>query len=319
MILRNWNELATKGNVRGREIVLKVIDYALEQVDSTNLVKEQVRLDGSLRIGSLKYDLREIENIFVVGGGKQVTFVASALEEILGERIHEGIVVEKKGSGCRTKTIKVIEGGHPIPDNGSIEGAKEILRLVKEAKKSDLVIACVTGGCTSLTMLPPEGITLEDVRIVSQLMLNCGAPIEDMNTVRKHLSQLGGGKLAVTARSAELVSLIAIDEVAGAPWGPTVPDTTFFSDARRVLRWYELWDKAPTSVRDYFEKADMLQESPKATDFERMKLKTQLVVFAENKMLCQAAERKAAELGLRAATISTTIEGEAKDVGLIFA
>jgi len=319
MILRNWNELATKGNVRGREIVLKVIDYALEQVDSTNLVKEQVRLDGSLRIGSLKYDLREIENIFVVGGGKQVTFVASALEEILGERIHEGVVVEKKGSGCRTKTIRVIEGGHPIPDSGSIEGAKEIFRLVKEAKKNDLVIACVTGGCTSLTMLPPEGITLEDVRIVSQLMLDCGAPIEDMNAVRKHLSQLGGGKLAVVAHRAELVSLIAIDEVAGVAWGPTVPDTTFFSDARRVLSRYGLWDKVPTSVRHYFERADLLQETPKAIDFERMKLKTQLLVFAENRMLCQAAERKATELGLRTATISTTIEGEAKDVGIILA
>lgn len=319
MVIRNWSELTTKGNVQGREIVLKIIDYALEEVNSFNLVKEQVKLDDYLRIGSFKYNLSDIDNVFVVGGGKQVTFVASALEEILGERIHEGIVVEKKGSGCRTKTVRVIEGGHPIPDHGSVEGAKEILRLVKKAKKKDLVIACVTGGCTSLTMLPPEGITLEDVKVVSQLLLNCGAPIEDMNTVRKHLSLLGGGKLAVIAPPAKLISLIAIDEVAGAPWGPTVLDTTFFSDAMRVLRRYDLWEKVPTSVRDYFEKADVSQETPKAIDFERMKLKTELVVFAENRMLCRAAERKATELGLRAATISTTIEGEAKDVGVVFA
>jgi len=228
-------------------------------------------------------------------------------------------VVEKRGSGCRTKTIRVIEGDHPIPDDKSVEGANEILRLVKKAKKNDVVIACVTGGCTSLTMLPPDGITLEDVRTVSQLLLECGAPIEDMNTIRKHLSQVGGGKLAVIAHSAELVSLIAVDEVAGVPWGPTVPDTTSFSDARRVLRRYDLWDHVPSSVRNYFEKADMLQETPKAADFERLKLKTRFVVFAENKMLCQAAERKAAEQGLRTATISTSIEGEAKDVGIIFA
>src|SRR5208282_3335499 len=101
MVIRNWNELTSKGNVQGREIVLKIIDYALEQVNSFSLVKEQVKIDDCLGIGSFKYNLREIENIFVVGGGKQVTFVASALEEILGERIREGIVVEKKGSGCR--------------------------------------------------------------------------------------------------------------------------------------------------------------------------------------------------------------------------
>jgi len=180
------------------------------------------------------------------------------------------------------------------------------------------VIVCVTGGCTSLTTLPPEGIDLEDVRIVSQLMLESGAPIEDMNTVRKHLSQVGGGKLALLTH-AELVSLIAIDEVAGVPWGPTVPDTTSFSDAKHVLMRHGLWSKVPSSVRDYFERADMLQETPKAIDFERMKVRARHVVFAENKMLCRAAERKANELGISAATISTSIEGEAKDVGMVFA
>lgn len=107
-----------------------------------------------------------------------------------------------------------------------------------------------------------------------------------MNTVRKHLFQVGGGKLAILTHPAELVSLIAVDEVAGVPWGPTVPDTTLFSDAKRVLIRYGLWDKVPSSVRDYFERADMLQETPKAIDFERMKVKAQHVVFAENRMLC---------------------------------
>jgi len=319
MIICNWSELASTGNSQGREVVLKVLEYALESVNSFNLVKDQVKVDNDLRIGSFKYDLRKIENVYVVGGGKQVTFAASALEEVLGHRIREGVVVEKEGAGCKTKNIRVIEGGHPIPDNGSVEGAREIIRLVKKAGKNDLVIACVTGGCTSLTMLPPEGITLEDVRHVSQLLLDCGAPIQDMNTVRKHLSQVGGGKLAVITPPAELVSLIAIDEVAGVPWGPTVPDTTFFSDAVRVLVKYGLWDKVPASVRGYFERADLLQETPKAIDFERMKVRVQHVVFAENRMLCRAAERKAAELGIEAATISTGLEGEAKDVGVIIA
>jgi glycerate 2-kinase len=318
MIIRNWDELTSKGNVQGREIVLKIIEHALEDVNSFYLVKKNVKVNNELTIGPLKYDLTRIDDIFVVGGGKQVTFVASALEEILGQRISEGVVVEKKGWGCKTRAIRVVEGGHPIPDNGSVEGAEEIVRIVKKAKENDLVIVCVTGGCTSLTMLPVEGITLEDTRIVSQLMLETGAPIEDMNTVRKHLSQVAGGKLAMLT-DAELVSLIAVDEVAGVPWGPTVPDTTSFSDAKHVLIRYDLWAKVPDSVRDLFERADMLQETPKAIDFERTRIKAQHSVFAENKILCRAAERKSTELGLAGATISTSIEGEAKDVGIVLA
>jgi glycerate-2-kinase len=319
MIIRNWNELTSRGNIQGREIVLKIIEYALENVNSFNLVKKQVKIDNDLWIGPFKYDLKKIGNVFVVGGGKQVTFVASALEEVLGQRIREGLVVEKKGWGCKTQIIRVVKGGHPIPDRGSVEGAKEIVRIVRKAEENDLVIVCVTGGCTSLTMLPPDGITLEDVRIVSQLMLESGVAIEDMNTVRKHLSQVGGGKLAILTSHAELVSLIAVDEVAGVPWGPTVPDTTLFSDAQRVLRRRGLWEEVPSSVRDYFERADMLEETPKTIDFERMGVKAQHVVFADNRLLCLAAEKKASELGLNAATISTSIEGEAKDVGVVFA
>jgi glycerate-2-kinase len=168
-------------------------------------------------------------------------------------------------------------------------------------------------------MLPPKGVSLEDMKIVSELMLESGAPIEDMNTVRKHLSRVGGGKLATLAHPAEVVSLMAIDEVAGVPWGPAVPDTTSFSDAKRVLMKYGLWKKTPRSVRVYFERADVLEETPKPADFERIGVKARHVAFAENSMLCRAAERKARGLGLNAATISTSVEGEAKDVGIVLA
>jgi glycerate 2-kinase len=320
MIIRNWDELTSKGNLQGREIVLKIIEQALEDVNSFNLVKRQIKVrHGELSIGPFKYDLRKIGDIFVAGGGKQVTFVASALEEVLGNKIREGVVVEKKGWGCSTKFIRVVKGGHPIPDAESAEGAKKIVRMVEKAKANDLVIVCVTGGCTSLTMLPPETIALEDVRTVCQAMLDSGAPIEKINVVRKHLSQVGGGKLALLAHSAELVSLIAVDEVAGMPWGPTVPDTTSFSDARHVLVEYSLWDKTPSAVKNYFERAEISQETPKTIDFEQRGVRGKYVVFAENRMLCDAAERKAAELGINALTISTSIEGEAKDVGVVLA
>jgi len=170
-----------------------------------------------------------------------------------------------------------------------------------------------------LCMLPPNGITLEELREVSRLLLESGAPIEDMNTVRKHLSQVGGGRLSILAYPAEVVSLIAVDEVAGVPWGPTVSDTTSFSDAKRVLMNHDVWDDAPSSVRSYLERADILQETPKAADFEKAGVRAQHFVFAENRMLCQAAEKRSSELGLNVATVSTNIEGEAKEVGVVLA
>jgi len=315
MIIRNWDELTSKGNVEGRRAVLEIIEAALEDVNSYKLVKRQVEIDGDwLRIGPLKFDLRKIDDIFVLGGGKQATFAAAALEDILGGRIREGVIVEKKGWGCKTKTIRVVEGGHPIPDAASVEGANELIRILKQAKETDLVIVCVTGGCTSLTMLPPEGVPLEDVRRVTKSLLESGAPIEHMNAVRKHLSEVGGGKLAMLGQS-ELVSLIAMDEVAGLPWGPTVPDTTSFSDAKHVMVKYGLWETTPISVRDYFETAGVSQETPKLADFQRMKLKEHHIVFADNGMLCRAAESKATQLGFSSTTISTKIEGEAQEVG----
>jgi len=319
MIIRNSEELSSKGNAQGRKVVLDIIEHALEQMNSYNLVKNLVEFRTGLRIGSLTYDLEEVKDIFVVGGGKQVTFAAAALEDVLEGKICEGVVVEKKGWGCRTRKIAVIEGGHPIPNSGSVKGAEEIAKIARKADEDDLVVVCVTGGCTSLTMLPPKGISLEEVGEVFALLLRSGAPIEDVNIVRKHLSQLGGGKLSTLMHPAKIVSLIAVDEVAGLPWGPTVPDTATFSDAKHILMRYDLWDKVPGSVRGYFERADPLEETPKTADLERMGVNVHNLVFAENGMLCRAAQRRAIELGIDAAIISTSVEGEAKDVGLVLA
>jgi len=151
------------------------------------------------------------------------------------------------------------------------------------------------------------------------MLLRSGAPIEDMNTVRKHLSQAGGGKLAMMIHPAKIVSLIAVDEVAGLPWGPTVPDTTTFSDAIHVLMRYDLWDNVPGSVKRYLERANPLEETPKMEDFEKVGVKVHNLVFARNEMLCRAAERRAAELGIRAAIMSTRVEGEARHVGTVLA
>lgn len=319
MIIKNLEALASRGNVQGRNLVLDIVEHALEEVNFRTLVRQLVKNQDYLRIGSLKYDLRKVHDVFVVGGGKQVTFMADSLEGILGDRISEGVVVEKKGWGLRTKRVRVVEGGHPIPDSGSVRGAEEIVRIANRADADDLVIVCVTGGLTSLTTLPPNGIPLEDVAEVSGMLLRSGAPIEDMNTVRKHLSQVGGGKLVMMMHPATIVGLIAVDEVGGLPWGPTVPDTTAFSNAIHVLANYNLWNKIPESVKKYLEKADPHEETPKIGDFQQARVKVHNLVFARNEMLCRAAERRAVEFGIGAAIMSTRVEGEARHVGTVLA
>lgn len=319
MIIKNLLELSQKGNAEGRRLVLDVAENALQHVNSYNLIRNFVKLENELRIGTVAYDLEKMNNFYVVGGGKQVTYVASALEEVLGERIRDGIVVEKRGWGCRTKRIRVVEGGHPIPDSGSVKGAREIVKIAKKVTAKDLVIVCVTGGCTSLTTLPPRSLTLRDVAKVHQLLLRSGAPIEDVNTVRKHLSQLGGGKLSLLMQPAEIVSLIAMDEVPGLPWGPTVPDTTTFSDAINVLVKLSLWNRIPESVKRYFNKADPLEETPKSREFEEKSLRVHNLIFADNGMLCKYAQTRSEQLGVKPVILSTVMEGEAREVGTALA
>lgn len=320
MMIKNREELVSHGNVEGREVILDVVERALSEVNSYNLVKRAVSLRGNrLRIGPIAYDLANVRNVYVLGCGKQVTFMVAALEEVLGDRIADGIAIEKRGWGCKTRRLPVVEGGHPLPDEKSVEGAERMIELARRAGRDDLVIVCVTGGCTALSMLPPEGVSLEDVRVVTDLLLRSGAPIEEVNAVRKHLSRTGGGKLALEIHPAQVVGLIVVDEVGGRPWGPTVPDTTTFADAVMVLKKYDLWSKVPESVRKFLERGDPREETPKERDFERLGVRVHNLVLADNNMLCESAKKRARELGLSSEILSTFVEGEAKDVGVVLA
>jgi glycerate 2-kinase len=319
-LIRNWSQICARGNTEGREIVLDIIAHALSDVDSYDIIKRLVKVRNKLlMVGPLTYNLRNINQIVVVGAGKQVSHVAAALEDILGSNILTGLVIEKRGGGRKARRIDVLEGGHPIPDESCVKGTKRIVEIAKKAGKNDLVIVCVTGGCTALTTLPPKDIPFGDIQKVFSLLLKSGMPVGEMNTIRKHLSQVGGGKLAQMIHPAETLGLIAVDEVDGGPWGPTVPDTTTFEDAKETFMKYDLWTTIPPSVREYIETADSLDETPKRTDFNERGFKVHNVVFADNKMLCSAAVSRATQLGLRAVLLSTRVEGEAKVVGTLLA
>jgi len=318
--IKNKEELLSHGNRDGRRIALNVVEYALKAIDPYEAVRKKVVIGNEgLIVGHLKYDISKIRNIYVVGAGKGTLRIAEALEDILGNRIKKGILIEKRGQGRKLKTIKVVDGGHPIPDEVGMDGAKEVVEVAKGAKEGDLVFVCIAGGCSALMPLPVEGISFEDKKRVNDLLLKCGATIGEINAVRKHISAVKGGRLGMYIYPAEIINLIVIDEVAGLPWGPTVPDTTTFEDAVRALKKYALWEKAPDSVRKHLQRGltDPSLETPKPKDFEDLKVHN--IVLVDNKIACVAAKKRAEELGFNSMILSTVLEGESREAGIVLA
>lgn len=179
--------------------------------------------------------------------------MAQELERLLGDAITDGAIVTKDGYGLPCQKIRIIEAGHPIPDEAGTAGAKEILALARRANRGDLVIGLWSGGGSALLPLPISGISLPAKQQVTDFLLRSGAVIGEINTVRKHLSQIKGGQLARAVGAARMVNFILSDVVGDRldviASGPTVPDPTTFNDAIEVLKRYCLWDEIDSSVR----------------------------------------------------------------------
>ena len=319
MIIKNRTELLSHGNKRGREAILEVLKCAINVVDIYEATKKSVFIkNNDLHIKDLNYDLSKIENIYVIGGGKATFSAAKALDEVLGERIKRGCINIKGNMRKRLKQIKVIEAGHPIPNERGYEGAREIMDIAKEAKKSDLVFCVITGGASALMPLPAENIALEDKKKVTDQLLKCGATISEINTVRKHISRVKGGRLAEIAYPSRVISLILSDVIGDRldiiASGPTSPDNTTYQDALRVLVQYKLIDTSPRSVVGVLERGikGLLPETPKGGSpiFE----KANNIIIGSNKKALAGAKTEAEKL-LHVEILSSEITGEARDVG----
>ncbi len=307
-----------------REPALAILSAALEAVDPANAIKRQVSLsDDTLRIGQRTYDLTHYRNIYVIGGGKAGGSMAQAVEEILGRRVTAGLVNVKYGYGAETEIAHLNEAGHPIPDAAGMAGTRQMAELARQATDEDLVLCLISGGGSALMTLPAEGITLADVKSLTDALLRCGATINEINAVRKHLSQIKGGNLARLAYPAEIVSLI-LSDVVGSPLdviasGPTVPDPTTFADACGVIEKYGLLDELPNPIveRLWQGAEGLIPETPKvgAEAFTR----THNLIIASNEVAAEAATTKAKELGFNALLLSTFVEGEAREVARVFA
>jgi len=305
-----------------KQAALEIFRAALRAVDPAEVVRRSVDVEGEmLWAKGVPFDLSQRSKIYVVGAGKAGAPMAAALEEILGDRISAGLVSVKEGYLGETKRIELKEAGHPVPDEAGLRAAKAILELAAGAGGEDLVIVLLSGGGSALLPCPAEGVTLAEKQELTQLLLSSGANIREINAVRKHLSRIKGGRLAQATFPARLLALI-LSDVVGDPVdaiasGPTAPDPTTFADALAVLEKYRLRNKVPASILKHLQTGleGLLPETPKLDDplFQQV---TNLVIGSNLSALLAAKER-AEGLGFHALILSSSIEGEAREVAKV--
>ncbi|MEI3806696.1 glycerate kinase [Agrobacterium sp. CCNWLW32] len=249
----------------------------------------------------------------VVGAGKASAAMAAALEAAWPHVDLSGVVVTRYGHAVPTAHIEIIEASHPVPDDRSAEAAKRILAAVEGLTTDDMVIALISGGGSALMVAPAEGMTLADKMAVNRALLASGATISDMNAVRKHLSRIKGGRLALAAIPAKVVSLLISDVPGDDPSeiasGPTVADPSDIETVREIISRYAL--DLPENVRKVLEKGE---ETPKTGDIDE-----DIRLIAAPSLALQAAADEAVKLGLTPLILGDSLEGESKDVGAVMA
>jgi glycerate 2-kinase len=302
-----------------RHIIKDIFLAGIESVKPDNLIARSVLSDQDiLRIETLRFHLSDLKNIYVVGAGKASALMASAIENILGPKITAGHIITKYGHSVPLKYIETTEAGHPVPDENGIKGTDKIMSLVNKADKEDLVICLLSGGGSALLIDVPEGCTLGDLKILTDILLKSGANINEINCIRKHLSKVKGGLLAKTAFPARVVSLI-LSDVIGDPLdviasGPTAADPTTFSDAVAIINKYNIKNDLPENIFDVLQEGlyNKRQETLKESD--RALLRTSNLIIGNNTLALNRAKEKAESSGYETRIITNKLAGDVTEV-----
>lgn len=242
--------------MNNREAAQRIFMAGVKSVLPGELIRNVMHLEGSfLFVQEHCIDLNAVSGIYIIGAGKASAAMGHYVEGVLGDRITGGHIVVKYGYSCKLKKIKVTEAGHPVPDENSFRAAEEIVRIAQNAGPNDLVICLISGGGSALMSDLPGGLLPEELYIVNNLLIKCGASIDEINCVRKHLSEIKGGQLARIVYPAKIISVMIsdvpgnrIDVIAS---GPTVADSSTFVDALRIIEKYGLASGLTAGVLNY--------------------------------------------------------------------
>ncbi|MBW2977739.1 DUF4147 domain-containing protein [Candidatus Woesearchaeota archaeon] len=311
-MIKNKKELTTSA---AKKYALELLTAGINAVMPQTIIKNQISLKNSiLKIKDKKFNLKKHKRIFVVGFGKASSDMAQALEKVLKNKITNGIVIATKP--LKLKKIRLVKGNHPVPSQANINGAKQILKLVSNLNKDDLVICLISGGGSAIFTLPAENITLNQIQKMTDLLLKSGATINEINIVRKHMSQVKGGQLAKKVKKATLISLILsdvigdnLDIIASAP---TVADKSTFQDAMKILNKYKLIHKAPKRISNHIMDGvcKKVEETP-----SKLPKTIHNILIGNNQSALEGIAKKAKQLKLKPIIVTSKLVGEARDVG----
>lgn len=314
----------TTAHAARREHLLTIVNRAIEAVAPKGAMRKAVARDGNiLTVAGKRYDLTDFERILVLGAGKASASMARALEDILGERVlerwlHDGLVITKYGHGCDLARVRIAEADHPVPDEAGQRGAEALLDLAATATERDLVFCLVSGGASALTPAPVAPVTLAHKQETTSRLLACGATIDEINAIRKHLSAFKGGHLAKALEPATVLTLIISDvvgdrlDVIGS--GPTAPDDATFAHCLDILERYGLREAVPPEVLELLRagRDGNLPETLGSDDpcFARVRN----IIIAGNAQALAGAAEAARELGYAPLVMEPAMQGEARQV-----
>ena len=289
-----------------RKHALQIFRAALEATDPYAAVLRHFQFDGRILIaGRRRYKMADFDRVQVIGAGKASAAMARAVEHVLGRLIKGGVVNVPDGTAAKLRRIALHPAGHPIPDERGVEGTRRILQIAQDAGPRVLLICVISGGASALLPAPASPMTLAVKQEITRQLLNAGATIHELNTVRKHLSLIKGGQLAAAAFPATMITLILSDvigddvDVIGS--GPTAGDSSTLEQARSVLRKYGVEIQT-----------DALRETPRTGD-PRLG-RAQNLIVGGNRLAMDAAALKARDLGYRTLVLSSCVEGETREI-----
>jgi len=313
MKIKNYK---TIGKTEDRSILLKIIERGIDAVLPEHVIQDNIKLDENvLKIQDKKFNLEDYKRIFVIGGGKASYEMAEIINQILKDKIKAGYV--NSTINKQVGKITINKAGHPIPDARGVRGVRKMLSI--KPKENDLVLCLISGGGSAMMPLPQEGITLKDLKVTNDYLLKAGASIYEINSVRKHLSQVKGGNLAARLYPATVISLIISDVVGDnlsvIASGPTAPDSSTFKDALLVLGGYGLMGKVPKSVIKHLRKGLEKKVNGTVKKGDKVFKKVHNFILANTLTALNAMKEEAGKQGLNANIINSTLTGEARDAG----
>ncbi len=297
-----------------KEKALEIFFYALNAVLPKNLIPENIKIDRNILI--IKNDKYEIDRgFYVFGSGKASIEMAKAVESISLEYIIDGVVISNYTENL--KRIKTLEGSHPVPTEKTINSTQILVEKLKELKEDDFFIYLLSGGSSALLELPIKPITLEDLKKLTELLLKKDVPIDEINIVRKHISQVKGGRLARLTKAKGIVLVISDvigDDLKTIGSAPLYMDDSTYKDAFNILKKYDLWEKIPYSVKEVIEKG-LKGEIPETPKLPPKNVKHYII--GNNLKALKSAKEKAKEYGYDTYIMTSRLHGEAKEVAKV--